>query len=85
MSTLASRHTMALLVGSAGVERRPHDPERRRAAVHAALRAYAGRLRRLYDLPAPRPEHSKISLRRAQLRFPPALEPAAARPLARIR
>ena len=85
MSTLASTHMIALLVGSVGVERRPRDPERRRAAMHAALRAYAGRLRRLYDLPAPRPKHTAIPLRSAQLQFPLAFERAAARQLARSR
>ena len=55
MSSLFSTHTMAFLFGELVAPRRPSSPERRRAAVHAALSAYAGRLRRQYGIPAPQP------------------------------
>jgi len=45
---------MAYLVGALVARRRPVTPERRRAAMRAALSVYAGRLRRFYGLSASR-------------------------------
>jgi hypothetical protein len=55
MSSLFSTHTMAFLFSELVARRRPSSPERRRAAMHAALGAYAGRLRRQYGAPTPQP------------------------------
>jgi hypothetical protein len=54
MDPLFSTHTTDLLFGALATRRHAVSPERRRAAMHAALRAYAGRLRRRYGAPGSR-------------------------------
>ncbi len=53
MDPLFSTHTTDLRFGALADRHHAGSPERRRAAVHAALRAYAGRLRRFYGAGAP--------------------------------
>ena len=48
MNPLSRTHTMAPLIDALITSHRVASPDRRRAAMRAALAAYGGRLRRFY-------------------------------------
>jgi hypothetical protein len=55
MSPIYSTREFAALIDAAVLGGRLRELERRRTAMRRALTAYAGRLRRLYGIPAPQP------------------------------